>query len=89
MAKERRRSGLLGFLIIFLLGAGAGYWFRDRQADQQIAAAASDARQKVEATALDAIQRAQRAGADLAAGADAAAESTKAAFRELTAPETR
>ena len=87
MAKERRRSGLLGFLIIFLLGAAAGYWFRDRQADEQIAAAATDARQRVQATALEAIQRAQRAGSDLAAGAEAAAESTKAAFRELTGPE--
>ena len=86
MAKERRRSGLLGFLVVFLLGGAAGYWFRDRQANEEIAAAASDARQRVEATALEAIQRAQRAGSDLAAGAEAAAESTKAAFRELTTP---
>jgi len=89
MAKERRRSGMLGFLVVFLLGAGAGYWFRDRRADEQIAAAASETKQRVQATALEAIERAQRAGSDLTAGAEAAAESTKAAFRELTAPDSQ
>ncbi len=77
----------MSLLVVFLLGAVAGYLFRDRQTDQQMRAAAAEARQQMEATALEAIQRAQRAGSDLAAGAEAAAESTKAAFRELTAPE--
>lgn len=87
MAKKRSRSGLLSFLVVFLLGAVAGYVFRDRRADEQVRTAAVEARQQMEATALEAIERAQRAGSDLAAGAEAAAESTKAAFRELTAPE--
>lgn len=76
-------SRLLPWLVVLGLGFVSGYYVRDQQHDDQLRAAVSQAEASVRAAALEAIQRGQRAGGDLGAGAQAAAESTKAAFNEL------
>ena len=87
MTEQRARPRGMGLLIAFLLGGAGGYWFRNQQADREVREAAAQARAQVEETALEAIDRARRAGSDLAGGAEAAAESTRAAFKELTGSE--
>lgn len=67
------------FVVIFLFGGAVGYIVRDVRADEQVKAAAVDARQDVEQTATSLMQRAREASATLAGGLSAAAESTKAA----------
>jgi hypothetical protein len=74
-------------LIAFAAGAASGYWFRDRQQAERLETAVADARQEVRDATLSAIDRARRAGGGLAAGAEAAAESTRAALRQLVGSE--
>lgn len=76
-------SRLLRLVLVFAIGAGVGYYVRDRQQRNEVSRAVEHAREDAERAALGAIERARRAGGDLRAGAEAAAESTKAAFREL------
>lgn len=85
MSPRRRRflARILPWLIVFAAGVTTGYYVRDRQQDEKIQEAAERARREMERVGLEAIERAQSAGEELRAGARAAAESTKAAFREL------
>lgn len=85
MTTKRRSmlARLLPWLVIFVLGGVAGYYVRDRQAKDRVEEAVVRKQQEMERAALEAIGRARRAGADFGAGAEAAAESTRAAFREL------
>lgn len=83
---ERRRRFMLKltpWLVVFGLGVGTGFYMRDRQQHKRLQDAAEEARREMESAGLEAIERARRAGANLSAGAEAAAESTKAAFRRL------
>lgn len=86
MTTKRRSlaARLFPWLLMFLVGGAAGYYVRDRQANERMQEAVQQTRQEMERAALEAIGRARRAGADLSAGAEAAADSTRAAFRELT-----
>lgn len=85
MARPRRGllHRFLGLLLIFAAGGASGYYFRDQQQQEKVQEAVDNARHEMEEAGLEAIERARRAGGDLRAGAEAAAESTKAAFREL------
>lgn len=84
MAERRRGRGrMILLLLVFAAGAASGYWFRDRQQANRIETAVRGAREEVRDATLSAIDRARRAGGGLAAGAEAAAESTRAALREL------
>ncbi len=84
---NNRRRGLVRALapwvVVFGLGVGVGFYVRDRQQHERLQDAVESAREQMEEAGLEAIERARRAGADLTAGAEAAAESTKAAFRRL------
>ncbi len=84
---NNRRRGLVRALapwvIVFGIGVGVGFYVRDRQQHERLQDAVESAREQMEEAGLEAIERARRAGADLTAGAEAAAESTKAAFRRL------
>jgi len=84
---NNRRRGLVRALapwvIVFGIGVGVGFYVRDRQQHERLQDAVESAREQMEEAGLEAIERARRAGADLSAGAEAAAESTKAAFRRL------
>jgi len=70
-------------VVVFGIGVGVGFYVRDRQQHERLQDAVESAREQMEEAGLEAIERARRAGADLTAGAEAAAESTKAAFRRL------
>jgi uncharacterized protein HemX len=84
MAERRSGRGrLVLWLILVGLGFGAGYYARDRQAEREVQEAAVRAREEMEHAGLEAIERARRAGGDLRAGAQAAADSVRAAFREI------
>jgi hypothetical protein len=85
MAGRRRGPSARLLFLLFVFGAGgvSGYYFRDRQQQEKVQDAVENAREEMERASLDAIDRAKRAGGDLRAGAEAAAESTRAAFREL------
>ncbi len=84
---NNRRRGLIRavapWIVVFGLGVGVGFYVRDRQQHERLQDAVESAREQMEEAGLEAIDRARRAGADLTAGAEAAAESTKAAFRRL------
>ncbi len=84
---NNRRRGLIRavapWIVVFGLGVGVGFYVRDRQQHERLQDAVESAREQMEEVGLEAIDRARRAGADLTAGAEAAAESTKAAFRRL------
>ncbi len=84
---NKRRRGLVRALapwvVVFGIGVGVGFYVRDRQQHERLQDAVESAREQMEEAGLEAIDRARRAGADLTAGAEAAAESTKAAFRRL------
>ncbi len=84
---NNRRRGLVRALapwvVVFGIGVGVGFYVRDRQQHERLQDAVESAREQMEEAGLEAIERARRAGADLTAGAEAAAESTKAAFRRL------
>lgn len=71
------------WVVVFGIGVGVGFYVRDRQQHERLQDAVESAREQMEEAGLEAIDRARRAGADLTAGAEAAAESTKAAFRRL------
>ena len=73
------------WIVVFGLGVGVGFYVRDRQQHERLQDAVESAREQMEEAGLEAIDRARRAGTDLTAGAEAAAESTKAAFRRLVA----
>ena len=81
------RRGLIRTLapwtVVFGLGVGVGFYVRDRQQHERLQDAIENAREEMEEVGAEAIERARRAGADFGAGAEAAAESTKAAFRRL------
>ncbi|MCH7567617.1 MAG: hypothetical protein IH787_08185 [Nitrospirae bacterium] len=84
---NNRRRGLVRALapwvVVFGIGVGVGFYVRDRQQHERLQDAVESAREQMEEVGLEAIDRARRVGADLTAGAEAAAESTKAAFRRL------
>ncbi len=84
---NNRRRGLVRALapwvVVFGIGVGVGFYVRDRQQHERLQDAVESAREQMQEAGLEAIDRARRAGADLTAGAEAAAESTKAAFRRL------
>ena len=84
---SQQRKGLIRalapWIIVFGLGVGVGFWVRDRQQHERLQDAIEEARGEIEEAGVEAIDRARRAGADFGAGAEAAAESTKAAFRRL------
>lgn len=83
---ERRRGfmqRLTPWVVVFGLGVGVGFYVRDRQQHERLQDAIEDAREEMEEAGLEAIERARQAGSDLTAGAEAAAESTKAVFRRL------
>ena len=85
MSETKTNRIVTFFLIVmFLFGTTVGYIVRDVRADEQISRAATDVRDELQALALEAMNRTGRAAADIAAGARAAAESTKAAVDELT-----
>lgn len=86
MSEERRTRLLVRltpWLIIFGLGFGSGFWVRDRQQQKVLQDAIENAREEMEDAGIEALERARRVGQDLSASAEAAAESTKAAFRRL------
>lgn len=89
---NNRRRGLVRALapwvVVFGIGVGVGFYVRDRQQHERLQDAVESAREQMEEAGLEAIDRARRAGADLTAGAEAAAESTKAAFRRLVSGPT-
>lgn len=84
---NQRRRGITSILapwvIVFGLGVGTGFYIRDRQQHRRLEEAVQEIREDVEDAGLEALDRARQAGADLGAGAGAAAESTKAVFRRL------
>jgi uncharacterized protein HemX len=84
--QERRKSlmaRLAPWLFVFALGAAAGYYVRGERQQDEIQDAVEEARRDMEQAGMEAIERARRAGGDLRAGAEAAADSARAAFREL------
>lgn len=85
MNQQRRGlvRALTPWVVVFGIGVGVGFYVRDRQQHERLQDAVESAREQMEEAGLAAIDRARRAGADLTAGAEAAAESTKAAFRRL------
>lgn len=85
MTERRRRLWLrlLPWLIVFGGGFAGGFYVRDRQQHERLQDAVEDARKEMEDAGLEAIDRARRAGSDLTAGAQAAADSARAAFRRL------
>lgn len=83
---ERRRKlfwKLFPWLFVFGLGFAGGFYVRDQQQHERLQEAVENAREEMQDAGLEAIERARRAGSDFGAGAEAAAESTKAAFRRL------
>ncbi len=84
---NNRRRGLIRavapWIVVFGLGVGVGFYVRDRQQHERLQDDVESAREQMQEAGLEAIERARRAGGDLTAGAEAAAESTKAAFRRL------
>ena len=85
MTERRRRlvAKLTPWMVVFGLGVATGFYVRDRQQHKLLQEAVDNARREMEAVGLEAIERAREAGSDLSAGAEAVAESTKAAFRRL------
>ena len=85
MNQQRRGlvRALTPWVVVFGIGVGVGFYVRDRQQHERLQDAVESAREQMEEAGLEAIDRARRAGADLTAGAEAAAESTKEAFRRL------
>ena len=71
------------WIVVFGLGVWVGFYVRDRQQHERLEDAIESAREEIEEAGVEAIERARRAGADFGAGAEATAESTKAAFRRL------
>ena len=86
---RRLFAQLVRLALAFVIGAAAGYYVRGQRQDDEIRTAAERAREEVEAAGLEAIERAREAGSGLVAGAEAAAESAKAAFRELIGRDDR
>lgn len=83
--KGRFWRWLLPKLFIFALGVAAGWYVKDRQANELQRAyeqARTELRELREAGA-DVIERGRRAGESLREGAKAAADSTKAAVEEM------
>ena len=84
---SQRRRGfmqrLVPWVVVFGIGVGVGFYVRDRQQHERLQEAIENAREDIEEAGVEAIERARQAGADLTAGAEAAAESTMAAFRRL------
>jgi uncharacterized protein HemX len=75
-AMRRFWRRLFTWLIFFAAGAAVGFYVRDQQQHKKIQEAVEDARQEMQ-------QRAERAREGIEAGARAAADSTRAAVREM------
>lgn len=86
---KRPRARALRAFILLLAGFAAGYYVRDQRQDDELRQAVHRAREEMRDAGLEAIDRARRAGAGFASGAEAAAESTRAAFRELVGRDGR
>ena len=83
---NRRRGfvrALAPWVVVFGIGVGVGFYVRDRQQHERLEDAIENAREEMEEAGVEALERARRVGVDLGASAEAAAESTKAAFRRL------
>ncbi len=80
---KRFLGRLLRVVLVFAAGAATGYYARDRQQGDELRDAVERARREMLDVGLGAIERARQAGAGLTAGAEAAAESTRAAFGKL------
>jgi len=76
---------LLPKLLIFALGVAAGWYVRDRQAEdlQQAYEQARTELRELRQTGEQVLERGKRAGESLREGAKAAADSTKAAIDEI------
>lgn len=80
---KRFLGRVLRLVLVFAAGAATGYYARDRRQGDELREAVERARREMLDVGLGAIERARHAGAGLAAGAEAAAESTRAAFGKL------
>ena len=74
--KKRIMMKLIGWLMIFGAGAAAGFYVRDQQQHEKIRQAVEEAREEL-------MERGRRAGEDIRAGAQVAADSARAAVREM------
>ncbi len=85
MSEIRRKIGgkLLWWLILFGSGAATGFYVRDQQQHERIQEAVARAREDMGKASEEFIERGRRAGEDIRAGAQAAADSTRAAVREM------
>jgi uncharacterized protein HemX len=85
MAERRRRITikLVMWLIVFGAGVAVGFYVRDQQQHERIQEAVEQARREVERASEEMMERGRRAGEGLRAGAQAAADSTRAAVREM------
>lgn len=83
MAEKRSfTSRLLTLLIVFLIGGAAGWYVRDQQYEN-IQEELAQVREELKDTQQELKERTRRAGEGIRAGAAAAADSTKAAVREM------
>lgn len=85
MGEMKRKLGgkLLLWLILFGAGTATGFYVRDQQQHERIQEAVEQAREDMEQAREELMQRGRRAGEDIKAGAQAAADSTRAAVREM------
>lgn len=88
--EQQTRRGIsrrfLPLIVVFGLGGGAGYYVRGKQDSREVERAIRQARHDAAELGIDALDRARRAGSDLGAGFEAAADSARAALRELLTP---
>jgi hypothetical protein len=88
MVQRRRRFlfWLLPRLLIFAVGVAVGYYARDREAGQLREAyeRTLSELEEVKQASEEMIERGRRAGEELRGGAEAAADSTRAAVEEIT-----
>ncbi len=88
---KRLLAKLLPWLFVFAAGVAVGFYVRDQQQHKRIERVYEEARRDLERTAQEAMEIGRRASEDLQASVRAArvaAESTKAALRELTGDST-
>lgn len=84
MAERRGRftNKLFTWLVIFLIGGAAGWYVRDQQYEN-IQEELDRVKQELRDTREQLSERSRRAGEGIRRGAEAAADSTKAAVREM------
>ncbi len=83
---ERRRglvARLAPWLVVFVAGGAAGYYVRDTQQDERVREAVERRLAEMEERGQQAVERGRRVTEGVKAGAKAAAESTKAAVKEM------